>query len=186
MAGLWKYFQHQSLPNTKETGLREVITNEANTAVESLGEKTKWCERLETKIHLFHTRAKGEDSELCSRMWQHSYCKTLQQKISHPWRKHSETVQEAVLSRAQKNWFWTRDFLPGKKKATTKTKTSLSKSEFELAKKPYLKRIKKAVADAKIPAELVINWDQSEWCSCFSVDTGRERFLTSGNCWSWG
>ena len=41
MAGLWKYFQHQSLPNTKETGLREVITNKANTAVESLGEKTK-------------------------------------------------------------------------------------------------------------------------------------------------
>lgn len=47
------------------------------------------------------------------------------------------------------------------RKATTKTKTSLSKSEFELAKKSYLKRIKKAVADAKIPAELVINWDQT-------------------------
>jgi len=32
MAGLWKYFQRQSLPNTKETGLGEVITNEANAA----------------------------------------------------------------------------------------------------------------------------------------------------------
>ena len=47
------------------------------------------------------------------------------------------------------------------RKATTKTKTSLSKSEFELAKKSYLKRIKKAVADAKIPAEVVINQDQT-------------------------
>ena len=65
-------------------------------------------------------------------------------------------------------------------KATTKTKTSLSKSEFELAKKPYLKRIKKAVADAKIPAELVINWDQSEWSSCFSVDTGFSRVEIAG------
>ena len=45
--------------------------------------------------------------------------------------------------------------------STTKTKTSLSKSEFELAKKSYLKIIKKAVSDAKIPAELVINWDQT-------------------------
>ena len=190
------------------------------------------------KIHPFHTRTKGEDSEVRSRMWQHSYCKTLQQRISHPWRKHSETVQEAVWSRAQKNWSWTRDFSPAKeearqtthswwarwksseqyvrslrragtpvnariviataegiikatdrtmliengghiqltlawaysllqrmgfvqRKATTKTKTSLWKSELELAKKSYLKRIKKAVADAKIPAELVINWDQT-------------------------
>lgn len=46
-------------------------------------------------------------------------------------------------------------------KATSKTKISLSKSEFELAKKSYLKGIKKAVADAKIPAELEINWDQT-------------------------
>ena len=35
MAGLWKYFQRQSLPNSKETSLGEVITNEANAAVES-------------------------------------------------------------------------------------------------------------------------------------------------------
>ena len=47
------------------------------------------------------------------------------------------------------------------RKATTKTKTSLSKPEFELAKKTYLKKIKKAVVDGKIPPELVINWDQT-------------------------
>ena len=46
-------------------------------------------------------------------------------------------------------------------KATTKTKTSLSKSEFELAKKSYLKRIEKTVTDGKHPPELVINWDQT-------------------------
>ena len=46
-------------------------------------------------------------------------------------------------------------------KATTKTKTSLSRSEFESAKKSYLKKIKRAVIDAKIPKELVINWDQT-------------------------
>ena len=46
-------------------------------------------------------------------------------------------------------------------KATTKTKTSLSKSEFELAKKSYLKRIEKTVTDGKSPPELVINWDQT-------------------------
>ena len=47
------------------------------------------------------------------------------------------------------------------RKAATKTKTSLSKSEFELAKKSYLKKIKKAVVDAKISPEMVINWDQT-------------------------
>ena len=41
MAGLWKYFQRQSLPNTKETGLGEVITNEANAAVERVLEKER-------------------------------------------------------------------------------------------------------------------------------------------------
>ena len=46
-------------------------------------------------------------------------------------------------------------------KATTNTKTSLSKPEFELAKKTYLKKIKKAVVDGKIQPELVINWDQT-------------------------
>ena len=71
------------------------------------------------------------------------------------------------------------------RKATTETKISLSKSEFELAKKSYLKRIKKAVADAKIPAELVNIWDQTG-VNVVPVDTGRERFITSGNCWSWG
>ena len=37
----------------------------------------------------------------------------------------------------------------------------LYQSQFELAKKSYLKRIKRAVVDDKIPAELVINWDQT-------------------------
>ena len=39
--GLWKYFQRQSLPNSKETGLGEVITNEANAAVERVLEKER-------------------------------------------------------------------------------------------------------------------------------------------------
>ena len=43
----------------------------------------------------------------------------------------------------------------------TKTKTTLFKAEFELAKKAYLKSIKTAVADGKIPKELVINWHQT-------------------------
>ena len=47
------------------------------------------------------------------------------------------------------------------RKATTKTKISLSKPEFELAKKRYLKQIKRAVTDAKIPPPLIINWDQT-------------------------
>ena len=47
------------------------------------------------------------------------------------------------------------------RKATTKTKTTLSKLEFELEKKGYLRKIKKAVKDAKIPHHLVINWDQT-------------------------
>ena len=34
MAGLFKYFERQSLPTSKETGLEEVVTKEANTAVE--------------------------------------------------------------------------------------------------------------------------------------------------------
>ena len=46
-------------------------------------------------------------------------------------------------------------------KATTKTKISLSKPEFELAKKCYLKQIKRAVTDAEIPPPLIINWDQT-------------------------
>ena len=40
MAGLWKYFQRQSLPNSKETG-GEVITNEANAAVERVLEEER-------------------------------------------------------------------------------------------------------------------------------------------------
>ena len=48
-----------------------------------------------------------------------------------------------------------------KRKASTKTKTSLTKVEFELVKKAYLKKIKNTVADGKIPNELVINWDQT-------------------------
>jgi len=47
-------------------------------------------------------------------------------------------------------------------KATNKTKTSLSKPEFALAKKTRLKEIKKANVDGKIPPELAISWDQTE------------------------
>ena len=36
-----------------------------------------------------------------------------------------------------------------------------SKAEFVVAKEAYLKNIKTAVADGKIPKELVINWDQT-------------------------
>ena len=39
MAGLWKYFQRQSLPKSKETGLGEVVTKEANAAVERILEE---------------------------------------------------------------------------------------------------------------------------------------------------
>lgn len=48
-----------------------------------------------------------------------------------------------------------------RRKASTKTKITLSKAEFELAKKAYLKNIKTAVADGKIRKELVINWDRT-------------------------
>ena len=41
MAGLWKYFQCQSLPNSKETGLEEVIINEANGPVERILEEER-------------------------------------------------------------------------------------------------------------------------------------------------
>ena len=43
-------------------------------------------------------------------------------------------------------------------KATTKTKISLLKPEFELLK---LKKIKREVTVAKIPPQLIINWDQT-------------------------
>ena len=41
MAGLWKYFQRQSLPKSKETGLGEVVTKEANAAVERILEEER-------------------------------------------------------------------------------------------------------------------------------------------------
>ena len=41
MAGLWGYFQRQSLPSSKETGLEEVITNEANAALERILEEER-------------------------------------------------------------------------------------------------------------------------------------------------
>ena len=46
-----------------------------------------------------------------------------------------------------------------KRKATTITRTALTQEEFAAVKKRYLRQIKKAVKDAKIPPELVINWD---------------------------
>ena len=48
-----------------------------------------------------------------------------------------------------------------KRKASTKTKTNVTEAEFELAKKLYLEKIKLAVADCKIPEDIVINLDQS-------------------------
>ena len=39
MAGLYKYFQRQSLPTSKETGLNEVATKEANASVEKVLEE---------------------------------------------------------------------------------------------------------------------------------------------------
>ena len=39
MAGLWKYFQRQSLPKSKEKGQGEVVTKEGNTAVERILEE---------------------------------------------------------------------------------------------------------------------------------------------------
>ena len=47
------------------------------------------------------------------------------------------------------------------RKASTKSKVSLSKMEFEVVKKAYLNKIKAAVVDGKIPPELIINFDQS-------------------------
>ena len=47
------------------------------------------------------------------------------------------------------------------RKASTKTKTSLTQPEFERAKKAYLKKIKETVVDGKIPPELLINFDQT-------------------------
>ena len=58
---------------------------------------------------------------------------------------HIQLTLAWVYSLLQRMGFVQRD-------ATTKTKTSLSKSEVELTKKSYLKIIKKAVTDAKIPA----------------------------------
>ena len=48
-----------------------------------------------------------------------------------------------------------------KRKATTKTRTALTQEQFAAVKKRYLRQIKKAVKDGKIPPELVINWDQT-------------------------
>ena len=47
------------------------------------------------------------------------------------------------------------------RKASTKSKVSLSTMEFEVVKKAYLNKIKAAVVDGKIPPELIINFDQS-------------------------
>ena len=41
MAGLYKYFQRQSLPTSKETGLDEVVTTEANASVERVLEERR-------------------------------------------------------------------------------------------------------------------------------------------------
>ena len=41
MAGHFKYFQQQSLPRSEETGLGEVLTKEANTAVERVSEEER-------------------------------------------------------------------------------------------------------------------------------------------------
>ena len=48
-----------------------------------------------------------------------------------------------------------------KRKVTTKARVAFTQSEFEVAKRRYLNRIKKAVTRGKIPPELVINWDQT-------------------------
>ena len=62
MAGLFKYFERQSLPTSKETGLEEVVTKEANTAVEkALVEERKEKKRSKTQVHALHTRTKSKD-----------------------------------------------------------------------------------------------------------------------------
>ena len=48
-----------------------------------------------------------------------------------------------------------------RRKATTKSKLTLSDSAFKDAKAAYLHKISKAVADGKIPPDLIINWDQT-------------------------
>ena len=48
-----------------------------------------------------------------------------------------------------------------KRKASTKTKSSLSEQEFLAAKAAYLGKIKRVVTDCKIPPQLIMNWDQS-------------------------
>ena len=48
-----------------------------------------------------------------------------------------------------------------KRKATTKSKLTLTESAFKESKANYLQKIKKAVKDGKIPSDLIINWDQT-------------------------
>jgi len=59
------YFQQQSLLRSRETGLAEVLTKEANTAVK-FWRRAKWSRRLKMQVHTFHTRAKSEDRHVCS------------------------------------------------------------------------------------------------------------------------
>ena len=120
MAGLFKYFQRQSLPRSRETGLVEVLTKEANTAVK-FWRGAKWNRRLKMQVHTFHTRAKSEDRHVCSWMWQHSECKTLQQRVYHPWGKYSKTIQKRLWSRAQEKGSGTWNFSPNKEEVRKTT-----------------------------------------------------------------
>ena len=97
---------------------------------------------------------------------------------------HSLLLENGALTQS-----WTYSLMKRmgyvKCKATTKTKTSLSKPEIEKAREEYLAKIKTRVEAGKIPPELVINWDQ-KYCSFIRVDLSPRGVKKSRNCWSWG
>ena len=239
MAGLYKYFQRQSLPTSSETGLGEVATAEANASVQKVleeqrGEAEKGRKRKYThftpeqraKIAKYAAESGNTAAvkhfkkefatlgESTVRLFKKQYELELkrsghaQEITSLPKKKQGRPVTlgeldgkvqqylrslrragapvnariviaaaEGIIKATDRTMLsengghvqltkaWSYSILKRmgfvQRKATTKTKMSLSKAEFELAKKRYLKKIKRAVTDAKIPPQLVVNWDQT-------------------------
>ena len=240
MAGLYKYFQRQSLPTSQETGLGEVATKEANASVENVleerqngsekaGQKRKYTHftpeqrakiakyaaesgnsaairhfkkefstlgestvRLFKKQYESELKKKGREQEIFSLPKKkrgrpltlgeldgkvQQYLRSLRRAGAPVNARIVIAAAEGIIKATDRTMLsengghiqltkaWAYSILQRmgfvQRKATTKTKISLSKPEFELAKKCYLKKIKRAVTDAKIPPQLIINWDQT-------------------------
>ena len=60
-------------------------------------------------------------SPLCYLWWQHNYCKTLQERVVHPWWKHTETVEGAIWSKAEEKSSWMSNYLLAKEEVRKST-----------------------------------------------------------------